>query len=447
VVEVLNAHTILLPALVALSVVALVRRFNGRAVVAGLSALLVVSTTAFYDNLWRGPLLPFSTGLALTPLAVVLVADLLDTEGARAKPRPGLVFVLGMAGLICVHSSTAFGALLFVLPMLVARWLRDRSRVLPELGTLAVVGVGAGVLASVELLGMLGSGQGVAGVDWPATGTASQAVGDVLMWGNENAFPQWWLGVALVIGLATFRRLGDLRWLGAVAAAFGLLFVVAAAYDTSWSMDLTRPWWNDKWRLIALAAIPLCVIAAHGLAESQRVLAGFVAGLPVARLAAAGAVVLALGVLTSGFYVNRNERQIALNTEGQAVTAAKIEAYEELATFVPAGERVLNDRGDGSVWMYAIAGVLPVAGHYDETLTGPEAKLLADRFNQYDTDPKVRRAVRDLRVGYVILGKGFLREGVERQLGLRGLDRLELLEKVYQNPDVVIYKIKTTSNA
>ena len=114
----------------------------------------------------------------------------------------------------------------------------------------------------------------------------------------------------------TFRKLGDLRWLGAVAVIFSLLFVVAAAYDTSWSMSLTRPWWNDRWRLIALAAIPLCVIAAHGLAETQRVLAGFVARVPAARLVAAGVVVLAAAVLTSGFYVNRNEERMRAEHQG-----------------------------------------------------------------------------------------------------------------------------------
>jgi hypothetical protein len=447
VVEVLNADTVFLPAFVALSVVAVVRRFGGRAVVAGLSALLIVSTAAFYDNLWRGPLLPFSAGLALTPVAVILVADLLDTPGVRAKVQPAVVLVLGMAGLICVHSSTAFGTALFVLPMLVARWVRNRQHVLREIGTLVVVGAATGVLASVELLGMLGSGQGVAGIDWPATETASQAVGDVLMWGHAQQFPQWWLGAALIIGLLTFRKLGELRWLGVVALIFGLLFVVAAAYDTWWSMDLTRPWWNDKWRLIALTAIPLCVIAAHGLAEAQKVVAGFMQKLPVARLAAAGVVLVLVGLLTGGFYVNRNEQRMGLNTKGQAVTADKIAGYEELGRIVPAGERVLNDRGDGSVWMYAVAGVLPVAGHYDATLTGPDATLLANRFNQYDTDSKVRQAVRDLNVGYVIVGKGFLRPGVTRQPGLRDLDRLDVLEKVYQNRDVVIYKIKSDSDA
>ncbi len=446
VVEVLNAHTILIPALVALSVVAVVRRFRGRSVVAGLSGLLIVSTAAFYDNLWRGPLLPFETGLALTPLAVIMVADLLDTEGWRARLRPAAILALGLAGLIAVHSSAAFGAALFVLPMLVARWIPEPRRILREIGTLVLVGVFAGIAGSVQLLGMLGSGSGVDGVDWPASETASQAVGDVLMWGHAQQFPQWWLGVALIIGILTFRKLGELRWLGAVAVIFGLLFVVAAAYDTWWSLDLTRPWWNDRWRLIALTAIPLCVIAAHGLAEAQKVLAGWVVRLPSARLVAAGVVVLVAAALTSGFYVNRNEQRMTSNTKGPAVTADKIAGYEELGRIVPAGERVLNDRGDGSVWMYAIAGVLPVAGHYDGTQTGPEANLLADRFNKYETDPKVRVAVRNLHVGYVIVGRGFLRPWSTRQPGLRDLDRLDVLTKVYQNRDVVIYKINTDSD-
>lgn len=442
VVNVMNAHTALIPALGALSVIAVVRRFGGRAVVAGLAALLMVSTAAFYDNLWRGPLLPFSTGLALTPLAVVLVADLVDTHGRRASLRPAFVLVVAMAGLICVHSSALFGAALFVLPMLVMRWVRTPQRLLPEVGVLAVAGIATGVLAAVELLGARGSGADVPGVDWPAYTTGSQAVGDLLLWGHGQLFPQWWYGVALIIGLATYRRLGDLRWLGAVAAVFGALFVTAAAYDTWWSNDITRPWWNDRWRLIALAAIPLCVIAAHGLAETQRFIARFMTRLPVARLAAAAVVLLVAALLTGGFYVGRNEERIRLNDSGRAVTPGEVEGYEELARIVPAGERVLNDRGDGSVWMYALAGVRPVAGHYDATLTGPDSALLAERFNEYETDEDVREAVRRLHVSYVIVGRGFLRPGTSRQPGLRGLALMDALEKVYENRDVEIFRIK-----
>jgi len=449
VVAVLNAQTVLIPVLLALSVVALVRRFAGRAVVAGAAALLVVATGSVYDMLWRGPLLPFATGVALTPVAVVLVLDFLDTRaehGLRAAVRPGFVLAVAGAGLICVHSSTAFGVVLFVLPVLAVRWWRDSGRLVGEAAALVVAGVAVGVLASVELLGAGGSGSSVPPVDWKADLTAGQAVGELLTWQHAQPFPQWWLAILLVVGLATFRKLGELRWLLAVAFAFGALFVAAAAYDTWWANDITRPWWNDRWRLIALTAIPLCVIAAHGLGEAQRALAALAAKarIPSGRLAAAVGAVVVLGLCTGGLYVGRNEERMGYNTgDGLTVSSGELAGYAELARIVPPGERVLNDRDDGSVWMYALDGVRPVAGHYDGTLTGPDAKLLAERFNRYDTDESVRAAVRRLHVGYVIVGRGFIRSWSKRAPGLTRLDDVDVLEQVYRNPDVTIYKINS----
>ncbi len=55
---VLNAHTVLLPGMGALTIVALVHRFGGRAVLAVAAAGCSIAVTSFYDMLWRGPLLP-----------------------------------------------------------------------------------------------------------------------------------------------------------------------------------------------------------------------------------------------------------------------------------------------------------------------------------------------------------------------------------------------------
>ena len=94
---VLNAHTALLPAMGALVIVALVRRCGGRAPLAVIAAGCAVAATPFYDMLWRGPLLPFATGVALMPLATVLMLDLLDARGlawptalrVAVRPRDG----------------------------------------------------------------------------------------------------------------------------------------------------------------------------------------------------------------------------------------------------------------------------------------------------------------------------------------------------------------------
>jgi hypothetical protein len=84
---VLNAHTVLIPGLLALSLAAMVRRFGGRPLLAAATALAAVSITAIYDMLWRGPLLPFATGVALTPVIVVVLVVVLVAPGLRAGLR------------------------------------------------------------------------------------------------------------------------------------------------------------------------------------------------------------------------------------------------------------------------------------------------------------------------------------------------------------------------
>jgi hypothetical protein len=128
---------------------------------------------------------------------------------------------------------------------------------------------------------------------------------------------------------------------------------------------------------------------------------------------------------------------------GPVVSSLEVEAMHALAAVVPAGQRVLNDRGDGSAWMYAIAGVLPVAGHYNASGTGPDAQLLADRFNRYPDDPAVQAAVKRLNISYVMLDRGFVRPAWSRAPGLVGLDGASWLDKVYENPDAVIFRIRS----
>jgi hypothetical protein len=115
---------------------------------------------------------------------------------------------------------------------------------------------------------------------------------------------------------------------------------------------------------------------------------------------------------------------------------------EAIAKIVPPGARVLNDRGDGSAWMYPLTGVKPVAGHYDDLRLGPDATLLAARFNQYLRDPAVRSAIAALNIHYVQLDQGFLRSWASRQPGLTDLAGQPWLQVVYSNPDVVLYAIE-----
>ncbi len=442
---VLNAHTVLIPGLLALSLAAMVRRFGGRPLLAGATALAAVSVTSIYDMLWRGPLLPFATGVALTPVLLILVLDVLDAPGLRAALRPAALFATGLAALLCLHPAILVGAVLFSLPALVQRWWGRPRAVLREGALLVVPGIVAAAACALQVAGTLSSGSSITTVTWPAVKTMPQALGEVLTFSHDTDTAQLRLSLVLVVGLVAYRRLGALRWVGATAAIFGTLFVLAASSDAPWVKTITSIWWNDRYRLVALTALPLCVVIGHGVASAQSWVVGALRlrrPLFAAALVTSVVAILAFGYVTRGLYVGRDQLQMTRNTgDGPAVSALEIEGMQAIAKIVPPGERVLNDRGDGSAWMYALTGVRPVAAHYDDTRTGPDAKLLAARFNQYPDDPAVRAAVTQLDIRYVQLDAGFLRSYAVREPGLVSLAGQPWLTKVYSNRDVVLYEI------
>jgi hypothetical protein len=452
---VLNAHTVLLPGILALSMVTLIHTLRGRAVHAGFTALIVVSISAFYDLLWRGPLLPFATGIALTPVIVALLLRLDDAPRWRATLAPALLLALGVAGLGCIHPAVVIGAVLFTAPALVQRWWQRPQLMRRGLPALLLSGAVAAILCSLQIAGAASSGSNLSSIDWPADVSQTEAIGQLLTFSHAAEFPQWWLLAALMVGLLSYRKLRDLRWIGAVAVTFGSLFVVAASYDDAWANAITSFWWNDRWRFAALTAVPLCVIAGHGLAEVQRLVrtglervgtriwAAPGRGWATAGGATTAAVVLFVFVILSNeLYIARNAARMALNVgDGPALSEQEVVGITTAAGIVPRGSRVLNDRGDGSVWLYALGGLQPVAGHYDAARIGPDATLLAERFRDYGIDPAVREAARRLGIQYVFIGTGFLRSWSERQPGLVDLDGAPWLTPLYRNSDVVLYEV------
>lgn len=449
--SVLNANTALIAGVAALGLAALVRSLGGSAVLAGSSAVVVVGITAFYDMLWRGPLLPFAMGIALIPALLVVVEEFLRPDRWRDRVAGGVVLALGAAGLLALHPGALIAAILFGAPMLVARWWSTPRRLVSELLSLAACGVLALAVVVPHILGSLASAA-EASVDWPAVATPEGAVGWVALFSHTAESRQVWVAAALAVGVLAFTRAGPLRWIVVPAAVFAGLFVLAASSDAPLVEAVTRPWWNDRYRLIGIAALPLAVLAGHGIATVARGLDATARRLvPAARsrplalpVAATTAAVTLAGYLlvTGGSYLARNEIRMQSNVgDGPAVSAAEIEGFRVLGTLVGPDQRVMNDRGDGSVWMYALDGVRPVAGHYSGVGVTPDATLLEERFDDYDTDPGVRAAAQRLGVGWVVVDRGFLREDAVRQPGLVDLDTVRALQVVYRNPDMTIYRL------
>ncbi|WP_158888541.1 DUF6541 family protein [Amycolatopsis anabasis] len=453
----LNGITVPIAGIFALSLVALVRQFGGRAVLAGSSAIVAgAATTGAYESVSSG-LLPFALGIVLTPLGAVALQRFLTRPGLDT----GSVLALAAIGLLAAHSSALFGAILFCVPQLLQRWFQREGKPLKDILRVLPFGVLAALLAAPHLLGALGFTSG----SYPYTPWASKipvtsAVAQLLTFRQVLEHPQVWLSLLLVFGIFMVRTLGTLRWVGLAAIGLSGLFVLVACYGANpWVIAFSRPWWNDRYRLMALAAIPLCLLAGHGLAEMQRLLARAVSKWSwvqenprtSARLGLATAVltVVALGGVTNGFYTTANATAVAYayyngpRSENREVpvTRDEVAAMMELKKYAVPGEKVLNDRLDGTAWLYAITGIRPVAGSYDPGVPPKDAAYLANHFREYDRNPEVRAAVERLNVRHVLLGHGSIKPEMIRAPGIRDLDGLPFLRREYANPDAVIYTL------
>ncbi|OZM73230.1 copper-transporting ATPase [Amycolatopsis antarctica] len=454
---VLNAVTVPVAGIFALCMVAMVRQFGGRAALAGGTAIVAATaTTGAYESVSSG-LLPFALGIVLTPVAAVVLQRFLQRPGLDT----GFLFALAAAGLFASHSSSLVGAILFAVPLLVQRWWRKEGRILPDVARLLAAGAVAGLLVAPHLLATITFSAGSYPYNpWASDIPVTSALGQLLSFHQVLHHPQMWLAALLVIGILAFRSLDRMRWIGASALIMSTLFVAVACYGAHpWVIAMSRPWWNDRYRLMALAAIPLCLLAGHGLAELQRWAARAASNLSwvrsrehlgrVAGVATAVVILAGLAVVTNGFYAKVNATAVAYayhnypESENRAIPVSKDEvvAMREVGKLAAPGEMVLNDRYDGTAWVYAISGVRPIAGHYDPSVPPPDATLLGDHFRDYDRDPRVREAVKRLNIRHVLLGSSSIKVEYERPVGLRDLEGMDFLRPVYRNADAVVYEI------
>jgi hypothetical protein len=463
---VLDAATAVIPPILTVGLVGMLRRFRVRPALAASVALLSISVQALpYDLIWRGPLLPNALGLALVPAFITLLHTALAD---RSIPAIALVPV-GAGALVAIHPSNAFVAAIYGAAFIAERWLLSRKVIKVDLVLLAVAGVGAIAFSMPAVLGSISNAANEPIFTWAADLPFPHALGDLVMFSHGSDFPRIWMTGLLIVGVANIRKLRQQWWLLAASGLFAIFFLLAAGYQRDWIAALTRPWWNDRWRLIAAAAPGLMLLTAQGLvsivdwtrrrlpvlvetrlparvpervAVRARSLAGTAGGWLRRPLVAPALVVLVLLVLTNGMYAGTNLNRVSRFYEGwPAVTPNEQAAYEELGKLVPKGAMVMNQGTDGSAWMYAIAGVKPVNGHADQTKLGPRQKLLQAKFNRLDTNPEVQQVVADMNIRYVIVGEGFLGGITRRDPGLRDLDKVRSLTLVYENRDARIYEI------
>jgi len=439
---VMNSGMLVTAALaVPLGTIAIVKALHGSAGLAAASALVSTSFASYPFDLWQwGQLYPYAAGLSLVLPFLALLARWLDS----GFDRMGVLVALGTAALVATHSAMAFVGAVLGLCYLVQRVVQAPSRFvrrdLPRLGVLAVVAV---VLSGAYLLGALTMAGRTAAYNWPAVTTTSKAFGDAVLLGHDAHWPQWLLAGLTLVGGYLLVRVTAWRWLLVGYLIFLGLFVVAAALDTPWSTAITAPWWNDRWRLVAVLVLPATIAAGWALQAVARRLAR-VRGESFGALAVVGALLATGYLVQTGGYAERNGKRMQWDFAGSVVSDQERIGMVELGTVVRPGERVMNDGVDGTVWTYALSGAEPIIGHYPNPATlSPRRKLLLDRFNQLDTDPAVSQVVRDLNIRYAVVTTGFM-DGFHRSPGLIGLSAVPALRVRYSNPDFTLYEVDWT---
>ncbi|MGY1841604.1 MULTISPECIES: DUF6541 family protein [unclassified Modestobacter] len=451
--EVLNAQSLFIGALAGLGLAVLLRELRAPVMVTATTPVLLSAFTAFpYDLLWRGPLLPYATGLALLPAFVLLV------RAAVERRLPVLVFLAGLGGaaLLGLQPAAALAGAVMALCLVVQRWTTMRRVPGREAGLLAAAGLVAAVVGAPSVLGSLRTGAGAATqVDWEAVQTIGQSIGDLLVLNHAAARPQLVLAALLLIGLAMIRSAGYMGfWLAGTVVA-GFLFVLASASDAELAETLTRPWWNDRWRFVAWAVLGFAPLAAHGLWRVTEWVRGLLArrrppgaGRRRAPTRSAGALIAVGATLlaTVVLYAPRNVDRVAQYYDDEHyLSTAETVAMDWLADRIEPGQTVMNDPGDGSAYLLALQGIRPLFGHqvpaitYDEA--GPTRQALLERFRCLDTDPTIRDAIDRLDIGYVFVSTGYVREEAERVPGLLGLDLSPSLPRVYSRDGVDIYRV------
>ncbi|PVZ95843.1 hypothetical protein DDQ50_05105 [Amnibacterium flavum] len=224
----------------------------------------------------------------------------------------------------------------------------------------------------------------------------------------------------------------------------GVLYCLAAGSNDDLAKILTAAWYKDKYRLISvlpLLSIPLIVLTLEWLRRGIR------HGPRIAAAALAATVLLSWFGPTLSVMSEQIGRTFALpqsEKAGTLIDADEIALLEQVASIVPADQRVLSNPWDGSSLVWAIGHREPVFPHL-VGVWGADRDIVATRLDEAGTSPDVCEALDNLRVRYVIADPEKLWGGTDPQAALyAGIDRAvasATLVPVLTEGSTVLYRI------
>ncbi len=426
-----------------------------RPLVAGFTALIVPALTIFpyAPSTWGG--IALIVGMAMVPVSVVLVTQVVLSGGPSARAYPRFVLSLAPAALalfaaLSVH-TTQLPLIVFlaVLVVLERAWRKGVHTVLRAFSRLGAAMLLMAVLFAPALVSAGGGVSERSAINPAPVESLGDVLDPILTLHLRTPARQGALAALALLGaciwvIATRRVAWLIGWV-----AILVLTLLASVSKDALSQTLTLPWYhlpqrvnyNQAFFVSFFAAVPLA-LAVTGAIRLLRSPRWYV---PATAMAAAA---LIAGVSLQGYRTSRAMVNSAYAVQG--VRPASLVAYDWLAHRSQPRDTVINDsETDGSLWMYPHAQLNPLFGFpmYSTAVTKTseadrrQRLFLRDNLTSLGRDPLVDAAARALRARWIYIDERIF-PAAERTLKIDVLRRNPHIAEVFHRQRVHVFKIR-----
>ena len=450
--------------------------FHGRPSALLVTAVMSGSFTAFpFVLLSWGVLYPNFLAIALLPSLLAAARELIPMgPGARTRPA-GLLLpagVIGAGGLGLCQPNTVATLLLALVALTTARLIATLRMPCDERSANRIrrQGLAAGGLLAALVVTWLFLRPDRSGAIWGPSYATSGSIGEAVT-AMPVQLPLIWVPAVLtLVGFIAALRIDGYRWLAALHAMTGALYVVArSAEDGDLRFFMVGIWYNDASRLAALIPLTAVPLAALGVLAAARWVRGACEGLATARwagesrgarrLAAIGrirvlswwrwaaylAMVLALvmtgpstGAMSDSVQVF--EKAYQFSADSPSLTPDERALIDELPDLIERSAVVAVDPRTGAALAYALSGVDTTVKHLFHR-HDPEVYVIQDKLNKAATDPAVCPALADLGATYALYFPGKTIAGQTPFPGFARLDAAPGFELVARRGQAALYRI------
>lgn len=466
--------------------------FHGRPAALLTAAVMAGSFTVFpFVLLNWGVLYPNFLSIALLPSLLAAIRALVPIDGAGPAARPtGLLLpatALGAAGLGLTQPNTIATLLLASVILTTARLITSLRAPLDERPANAlrrqslITGALVVGLVIVWLYMRPPRESAIWGPSYATSGSVGEAVTSMPV-----QLPVIWVPAVLtLLGFIAALRTNGYRWLAALHATTGALYVVArSAQDGDLRFFMVGIWYNDASRLGGLIPVTAVPLAALGMLAAARwgreacgacgrIIQGITAsraretrGLPglrrvreaCERLIASGRarplvwrssaccvivlLLVATGPLSGAMSdsVKILEQSYMLAPDSSSLTTDEYALINELPSLIEPDAVIAVDPKSGAALAYALSGADTTVKHlfhrHDADLDIIEKKL-----NRASADPAVCTALKDVGATYALYFPGKTISNQKAFVGFTHLDTAPGFELVAERGQASLYRI------